>query len=171
MQVKSRISIELHPLDFSIIAQSDQSRSLVILTASAENGEYFSDLLEEIAIDKSSEKRIDGVLPHSYTRIMSNSEIARYSFFGARYNSKMIDVIQIERGNRELSFVIMKSIETEHHLKYLNLTMDKYFLISCSFDGLIFVWNLNDLEFERKYQAHNRYTYGVKTAICTPTGE
>lgn len=166
-EVKMKVSLDKSPLDFTAISM----RSVIALTIDTGSRDYSSDSAIELQLDKMMECPIGGQLPHSYTHIQSNVWLDQQAFIGARYKSKCIDVIQMKQnGMDELSFTVLKSIEVAHHLNYVNFMIDKYFLVSWSLDGLVFVYNLCDWSLLCKEQMHNRYTYGAKSAVCTPNG-
>lgn len=158
-------------LDFTLTTTNDKSRNLVILTISSEKANHFSNSVTEIAICENTSEKLRGNLQYSYTSIKSNSEIKRCCIIGARYDSKTIDIVEIKRSSKLLNSEIIKSIDTKHHLNYIEINIDRHFLLSWSFDGIIAMWNLDNMEFLRSYQAHNRYTYGVKDAFCSPSEE
>lgn len=173
MQVKMRYTLHDGPLDFTITQLDDHTKLLVALTTDQGSSDFFSDSLVTIAMEEPPTEHVVASLPHAYTRLRSNLKMARKSFLAARYNSKIIDVIDIHRGSGDdqLSFEILKSIEGGHHLNYMDIALDKYHLITWSLDGLVFVYDLSDWGLLCKRQMNNRYTYGVRCAMCTPSGE
>lgn len=172
MNVLIHVKLQSHPLDIAITLLDNQSYNLEVLSISNKDPlKNFSNMINEISMLNTVEQEITGILDYSYTSIKSNTAIGLSTVIAVRHNSKIIDFIQIERNGFKLDFKIIKSIETKHQLNYFQITIDKTFILSWSLDGLIFMWNLDKLELLLKYQAHSGNTYGVKRAICTPSGE
>lgn len=171
MKVSYHISLDSYPLDYTITG-IDGDTYLDILTISRGSKDppnHFSDYLEERSLTQGSEKRT--AMQNSYTTVKSNLSIGRNVLIAAQYNSRAIDFIQIDRNENEILLRVVKSIETGHCLNYIALFLDRHFLLSWSLDGIICIWNLEPFENFRKIEAHNRYTYGVKAALCSPSGE
>lgn len=172
MQVQKVIKIDDHLLDFVVSTTKQYSHKLNILTVPKDkpNKHYGNQITEVFILDDGNES-ITGETEYSYTSIRSNLEIGRSIFIAARYNSKFIDFVEVLQNSTELNFSILKSIETQHQLNYCNISIDLYFLLSWSLDGMMFVWDLSNTQLIQKYQAHSGHTYGIKSAICTPSGE
>lgn len=172
MQVRTVIKINEPLLDFAITASKGYSQKLEILTKRKdEPKKHYSNRVVEVLIFEKADEQIAGELDHSYTSIQSNLEIGRSVLIAVRYNSKLIDLIAVTRDDARLTFDILKTIETQHQLNYCDISIDQYFLLSWSLEGQIFVWDLANTQLIQKYQAHSGHTYGVKSAICTPSAE
>ena len=167
IEIIEHLKEDLQIVDFFVIESEDVFNMFVLHKFQEHPSLGGNSLVKIMNIENGSMERLVYHLPAHYTRILPiiGSDT---SFYGIRYLTKNIEMLEIEDG----TVILSRTVETPHQLKHIEGYNNKHKLITWSMDGITAIYDVKkDISLETAFVAHNRHNLGIKRARCDPNGE